>query len=142
MKITAGEIAALVGGKLQGPAGTVITGAMSLPAAGGSDLSFLDKAANAAWTANRPAGCIIAPAEARPELSKRDGAVIYVKNSKQAFTKLTRNRGDLTSLKIFLVQILVATVILLAVFNRDVPRLLPLLIFPECFLHKQDAGRY
>lgn len=99
MKITAGEIAALIGGELQGSAGTVITGAMSLPAAGESDLSFLDKAANAAWTANRPAGCLIAPPEAKAELSKRAGAVIYVKNSKQAFAQvLARFDKDLNPL--------------------------------------------
>lgn len=88
MKITAGEIAALIGGELRGPAGTVITGAMSLPAAGSADLSFLEKAANAAWTANRPAGCLIAPEDAKAALASRAGAVIYVKNPKQAFAQV------------------------------------------------------
>ncbi|OGS54382.1 MAG: UDP-3-O-(3-hydroxymyristoyl)glucosamine N-acyltransferase [Elusimicrobia bacterium RIFOXYB2_FULL_62_6] len=100
MKITAGEIAALVGGKLQGPAGTVITGAMSLPAAGPSDLSFLEKAANAPWTVNRPAGCIIAPEDAAAALAGRSGAVIYVKtNPKQAFAQvLAKFEKDLNPL--------------------------------------------
>lgn len=55
-------------------------------------------------------------------------------NSKQAFTKLIRRNADRVSLAIFLGQILVATIILLAVFNRDIPRLLPLLVFPAAYL--------
>lgn len=85
MKTTPAEIAALVGGELQGPAGTVITGAMPLAAAGENDLAYLEKAANAAWTANRPAGCLIAPPEARTALAGRAGAVIYAASPKQAF---------------------------------------------------------
>lgn len=87
MKTTPAEIAALIGGELQGPAGTVITGAMPLAAAGEADLAYLEKAANAAWTANRPAGCILAPEEAKTALAGRAGAVIYVKSPKQAFAR-------------------------------------------------------
>ena len=87
MRTSPAEIAALVGGKLQGPAGTVITGAMPLAVAGETDLAYLEKAANAAWTANRPAGCLIAPQEAKDALAGRAGAVIYVDNPKQAFSR-------------------------------------------------------
>ena len=88
MKTTPSEIAALIGGELQGPAGSAINGAMPLPQAGENDLAYLEKAANAAWTANRPAGCLIAPEEARGALAGRTGAVIYVKNPKQAFAQV------------------------------------------------------
>ncbi|MEI7482446.1 MAG: UDP-3-O-(3-hydroxymyristoyl)glucosamine N-acyltransferase [Elusimicrobiota bacterium] len=87
MKTTPAEIAALIGGELQGPAGTVITGAMPLTLAGETDLAYLEKAANAAWTANRPAGCLIAPEEAKTALKGRAGAVIYVGSPKQAFAR-------------------------------------------------------
>jgi UDP-3-O-[3-hydroxymyristoyl] glucosamine N-acyltransferase len=87
MKTTPEEIAALVGGELQGPAGTALSGAMPLAGAGAGDLAFLEKAANAAWTINRPAGCIIAPEDAKAALAARQGAVIYVKDPKQAFAK-------------------------------------------------------
>ncbi len=88
MKTTPAEIAALIGGELQGPAGSSINGAMPLTAAGATDLAYLEKAANAAWTVNRPAGCLIAPDEARSALAGRAGAVIYVKNPKQAFAQV------------------------------------------------------
>lgn len=55
-------------------------------------------------------------------------------NSKQAFTKWLRGRGDRAAFLVFLVQIAVATVILLAIFGSDVPRLLPLLVFPAAYL--------
>jgi len=55
-------------------------------------------------------------------------------NSKQAFTKVLRRTGDRTSLAVFLGQILIAAVILLVVFRRDIPFLLPLLIFPAAYL--------
>lgn len=55
-------------------------------------------------------------------------------NSKQAFTKWLRKRTDKTALLIFLGQIAVATVLLFAIFRGDVPRLLPLLIFPAAYL--------
>lgn len=55
-------------------------------------------------------------------------------NSKQAFTKMIRRATDRRSLAVFLGQILIATIILLAVFNRDIPRLLPLLVFPAAYL--------
>ncbi|MFA6435225.1 MAG: UDP-3-O-(3-hydroxymyristoyl)glucosamine N-acyltransferase [Elusimicrobiales bacterium] len=88
MKTTPAEINSLIGGRLQGPAGTVITGAMPLPQAGAADLAYLENAANAAWTVNRPAGCLIAPEEARSALAGRAGAVIFVKNPKQAFAQV------------------------------------------------------
>jgi len=55
-------------------------------------------------------------------------------NSKQTFTKLIRRAADRASLAIFFGQLFIATVILLAVFNRDIPRLLPLLVFPAAYL--------
>ncbi len=88
MKTTPSEIAAFIGGELQGPPDTAITGARPLPVAGPEDLAFLEKAANAAWTVNRPAGCLIAPKEARKALSGRAGAVIYVENSRHSFARV------------------------------------------------------
>lgn len=55
-------------------------------------------------------------------------------NSKQAFTKWTRGKNDTRSLVIFLGQIVTAAGILLALFGSDVPRLLPLLVFPAAYL--------
>ena len=88
MKTTPAEIAALIGGELQGPADAPITGARPLPIAQVTDLAYLEKAANAPWTVNRPAGCVIAPVDAKAALSGRAGAVIYVKDPKQAFAKV------------------------------------------------------
>lgn len=55
-------------------------------------------------------------------------------NSKPAFAKWNRETDDTQSLVIFLVQIVAAGAILLAVFGSDVVTLLPLLIFPLCYL--------
>jgi hypothetical protein len=55
-------------------------------------------------------------------------------NSKQAYTKWSRRPEDRKSLIIFLAHIVVATMILIAVFGRDIPMLLPLLIFPLAYL--------
>jgi len=55
-------------------------------------------------------------------------------NSKPAYTKWIRRTDDKQSLIVFLGQIAVAAVILLAVFNTDVPMLLPLLVFPVAYL--------
>ena len=56
-------------------------------------------------------------------------------NSKQAYTKWMRRRGDRKSLiLLLLIQITVAAVILIAVFGREVPRLLPLLVIPAAYL--------
>ena len=55
-------------------------------------------------------------------------------NSKQAFTKWLRKKGDQRSFFIFIGQIAAATVILVAVFGGDVPRLLPLLAIPAAYL--------
>jgi hypothetical protein len=55
-------------------------------------------------------------------------------NSKQAYTKWIRRTEDRTSLAIYLVQILIATAILLAFFGSAVPRLLPLLLVPAAYL--------
>ncbi len=55
-------------------------------------------------------------------------------NSKQAFTKWLRKKGDHRSFVIFIGQIAVATAVLVAVFGSDVPRLLPLLVIPAAYL--------
>jgi hypothetical protein len=55
-------------------------------------------------------------------------------NSKQAFTKWLRGKGDRQALLVFLGQIIAATVIILVLFRGDVPRLLPLLVFPAAYL--------
>ena len=54
-------------------------------------------------------------------------------NSKQALTKWIREKGSRPAL-IFLGQLVVATVILIAVFAGDIPQLLPLLVFPVAYL--------
>jgi len=55
-------------------------------------------------------------------------------NSKQAFATWTRKTIDQRPLAVFLVQVFIATAILVAVFRSDIPRLLPLLIFPAAYL--------
>lgn len=55
-------------------------------------------------------------------------------NSKQAFTKWLRKKGDKRSFVIFIGQIAAATAVLVAVFGSDVPRLLPLLVLPAAYL--------
>ncbi len=60
-------------------------------------------------------------------------ALCLLINSKQAFTKWIREKGIRPALT-FLGQLVVATVILIAVFRGDVPQLLPLLVFPAAYL--------
>jgi hypothetical protein len=60
-------------------------------------------------------------------------ALCLLINSKQALTKWMRERDNRPAL-IFLGQLVAATVILIAVFGDDVPRLLPLLVFPVAYL--------
>lgn len=55
-------------------------------------------------------------------------------NSKQAFTYWSRRKGDTKSLIVLLGQVIGAAVIMLAIFGSDIPRLLPLLIFPAAYL--------
>jgi hypothetical protein len=55
-------------------------------------------------------------------------------NSKQAFTKWLRKKGDKRSFFIFVSQIAAATAVLVAVFGSDMPRLLPLLVIPAAYL--------
>jgi hypothetical protein len=55
-------------------------------------------------------------------------------NSKQAYTKWLRGKGDRTPLFVFLGQVAVATVVLLALFSDSLPQVLPLLVFPAVYL--------
>jgi hypothetical protein len=55
-------------------------------------------------------------------------------NSKQAYTKWMRGKGDRVALVVFLGHLALATAILLAVFREAIPLLLPLLIFPAAYL--------
>jgi hypothetical protein len=55
-------------------------------------------------------------------------------NSKQAYTRWVRQTAVWKHLFIFIGQIAAAAVLLLAVFGRGVPQLLPLLIFPAAYL--------
>jgi hypothetical protein len=55
-------------------------------------------------------------------------------NSKQAYTKWVRNTEDRTPLVIFLSQVAVAAMILVALFGESIPLLLPLLIVPAVYL--------
>jgi hypothetical protein len=61
-------------------------------------------------------------------------ALCLLINSKQAYTKWLRKKGELQSLGIFFGQVLAATVVLVAIFGSDVPRLLPLLVIPTAYL--------
>jgi hypothetical protein len=55
-------------------------------------------------------------------------------NSKQAFAQWMRRKGERQALFVFLVQLAVAAILLFAIFGSDVPRLLPMLIFPLAYL--------
>ena len=55
-------------------------------------------------------------------------------NSKQAFTKWTRQPAVRKHLMVFLGQIAVAAIILLSVYGRGIPQLLPLLVIPAAYL--------
>lgn len=55
-------------------------------------------------------------------------------NSKQAFTKWIRRPSDRKPLLILLVQVILATLILVAAFGGDIPVLLPLLMIPAAYL--------
>jgi hypothetical protein len=61
-------------------------------------------------------------------------ALALLINSKQAFMKRARKADDRKALAIFLGQIIVAAVIMIAIFRQDIPRLLPLLVFPATYL--------
>ncbi len=60
-------------------------------------------------------------------------ALCMLINSKQALAKWIREKGRRPAL-IFLGQLVAATIILITVFGEDVPRLLPLLVFPAAYL--------
>ena len=55
-------------------------------------------------------------------------------NSKQAYTRWVRKTDGRKSLLIFLGQIAIAALLLMAIFGRNIPLLLPLLIFPAVYL--------
>jgi len=64
-------------------------------------------------------------------------------NSKQAYMKWMRGTAARKPLAIFLGQIIIAAVILLAVFRSDIPMLLPLLVFPAAyFVANRLAGEH
>jgi hypothetical protein len=55
-------------------------------------------------------------------------------NSKQAYAKWMRGKGDRAPLLVFLGQVAVATAVLLALFSESLPQVLPLLVFPVAYL--------
>ena len=55
-------------------------------------------------------------------------------NSKQAFTKWTRQPAVREHLMVFLGQIAVGAIILISVYGRGIPQLLPLLVIPAAYL--------
>jgi len=55
-------------------------------------------------------------------------------NSKQAYTRWVRKTDGRKSLLIFRGQITIAALLLIAIFGRNIPLLLPLLIFPAVYL--------
>lgn len=61
-------------------------------------------------------------------------------NSKQAFMKWSRRPEDRKSLAVFCGQVVVAAVILFAVYSRNIPLLLPLLVFPAAYLLSNKLG--
>ncbi len=61
-------------------------------------------------------------------------ALALLINSKQAFTHWIRRKDRTRSLMVLIAQLAPATVILLALLGSDVPRLLPLLVFPLAYL--------
>ncbi|HWR73767.1 MAG TPA: YwiC-like family protein [Nitrospirota bacterium] len=67
-------------------------------------------------------------------------SLVLLVNSKQAFMKWSRRPEERTSLEIFFVQVVIATIILLAIFGRNVPLLLPLLVFPAAYLLSNKLG--
>ncbi|MDH4162247.1 MAG: hypothetical protein OEW15_06095 [Nitrospirota bacterium] len=62
------------------------------------------------------------------------GSLGLLINSKQAFTKWTRQPADRKHLVVFFGQITVGAIILIAVYSRGIPQLLPLLVFPAAYL--------
>ena len=61
-------------------------------------------------------------------------ALALLINAKQAYMKWVRRVNTARSLAIFLAQIATASVLLIGVFGRSLPQLLPLLIFPAAYL--------
>jgi hypothetical protein len=61
-------------------------------------------------------------------------ALCLLVNAKQAYTKWTRQRPVRKHLAVFLGQIAAAAAILIAVYGRATPQLLPLLVFPAVYL--------
>ena len=61
-------------------------------------------------------------------------ALAFLINSKQAYMKWVRRADDRAAFAIFLIQILVAAVMLAVVFRGDMLRLLPLLAIPAAYL--------
>jgi len=55
-------------------------------------------------------------------------------NSKQAYTRWVRGKGDRSALVVFLGQVAFAAVILVALFEGSLPQLLPLLVLPAAYL--------
>jgi len=55
-------------------------------------------------------------------------------NSKQAFTRWNRRAGAREALAVFLVQLAIAAGIIISIVGRDIPLLLPLLVFPAAYL--------
>ena len=55
-------------------------------------------------------------------------------NSKQAYMKWVRKSDSGKALLIFFGQIIIAAVIMIAIFREDIPQLLPLLVFPVIYL--------
>lgn len=61
-------------------------------------------------------------------------ALALLINSKQSFTRWLRGKADHRSGLVFLGHLVIAAAILLALFPGDLPRLLPLLVFPAAYL--------
>jgi UDP-3-O-[3-hydroxymyristoyl] glucosamine N-acyltransferase len=85
MNLTAGDIAKLAEGKLQGDESLTISGAAPLEKAGPSDLAFLADPAMLGSAPGSKAGCLLAPFGSEVLFKDFPGAVIFTKNPKYAF---------------------------------------------------------
>jgi len=61
-------------------------------------------------------------------------ALAFLINSKQAYMKWVRQTDGGKALAVFLGQIIIAGILLMAIFRNDIITLLPLLVFPAAYL--------
>src|SRR5687767_9757748 len=82
-----GELAELVGGKLQGDASYVVNGAATLAEAGPEDVAFLGNAKYAGQAASSQAGCLLLPSSS-PDIHAKSKNAIFVEDPQYAFSQV------------------------------------------------------